>query len=263
MTFITKWLVFNFFAVLVFASSGCISSVFFSKSGNSDGKISFPKTKYHPQNIIFYEEFPAALDEKAILTLVQKSLDVELNQKTILDDMKKDQYTGSIPFQAHSVMVLKFSGADNDEFRQGPGVICIMGVGCTCFIGEAFDPIILPFAVYSHVASYRGERYFTIFFDRAGQPIMAFNFDVFSGEQARPPFKSWTNNFWFNILEFWYPKKYDKKDYHYWNNLPTLDGKMLTGNSRPYYTADSQESSLKKEKSAPHDLSETLKVPEK
>lgn len=164
---------------------GCVSGALFFVSGNNRAETIFEEDSVDPEQVILQQDFPGGLAASQIFAMVEKVPDgTPQGEMQCFFEKNADEPES---FRAHSLLVVKIPGADRQQLISGPATICCMAAGCSAGILEVFDPILLPYAVYTHIKCYGGERYFSIFRDAAGKPLLLFNFDVTTGRQAAVP----------------------------------------------------------------------------
>lgn len=193
-------------------STGCVSSVIYNFSGNTNGESPKHRSEYQVDQTIRTVNYPEGIGVESIFVIVNQSLSNSLKISDHLDKFNK-YYSKNKKIKAYSMKIVKFSGASNHYFK-GKSDVYMMMVGCSLMVFEILDPFILPHAIYAHIKSYQGERYFSVFFNKNGAPVMLFNFNILTGEQSISP-KYISNCHWCPPKEVWFPNKNDKDNYFF------------------------------------------------
>ena len=180
---------------------GCVSGAIFFVSGNRRAEAVLEEDVIESEQILLQRDFPCGLEASQIFAMVNEPLDGAL-ECVEMQRFFDEHAEAPESFRACSLQVVKIPGADRENLIFGPAVICGEALGCTAGILEVLDPILLPYAVYTHIKCYGGERYVSIFRDAAGKPILLFNFDVTTGRQATIP-SHITADYWEDVRTMW------------------------------------------------------------
>lgn len=170
--------------------SGCLSALVFNFSGSSDADepnkessefyLSLPK-----EQIVTEMKLPKPMDPQEIKAFVEKNISAALGVpvEAVLPEPGKNEKALS---PAVRLVVYRFSGANRHEMAELASDLALIVIG-TLGILEVGDPFVLPFAIYTHIIAYGGERYVTVFFDAQDRKVFAYGCNVLNGEIARPP----------------------------------------------------------------------------
>lgn len=170
--------------------SGCLSAAVFHISGSNDADepnkestefyLSLPK-----EQIVTEMKLPKPMDPQEIKAFVEKNVCAALGVpvEAVLPEPGKNEEALS---PAVRLVVYRFSGANRHEMVEVGSLFAFLVIG-TLGVLEVGDPVVLPFAIYTHVVAYGGERYVTVFFDAQDRKVFAYGCNVLNGEIARPP----------------------------------------------------------------------------
>ena len=184
--------------------SGCLSALVFNFSGSSDADepnkessefyLSLPK-----EQIVTEMKLPKPMDPQEIKAFVEKNISAALGVpvEAVLPEPGKNEKALS---PAVRLVVYRFSGANRHEMAELASDLALIVIG-TLGILEVGDPFVLPFAIYTHIIAYGGERYVTVFFDAQDRKVFAYGCNVLNGEIARPPKNSGFDVAWFTHAE--------------------------------------------------------------
>lgn len=170
--------------------SGCLSAAVFHVSGSSDAdepnKESSEFYRELPEEQIVTEmKLPQPMEPQEIKAFVEKNISAALGVpvEAVLPEPGKNEEALS---PAVRLVVYRFSGANRHEMVEVGSLFAFLVIG-TLGVLEVGDPFILPFAIYTHIIAYGGERYVTVFFDAQDRKVFAYGCNVLNGEIARPP----------------------------------------------------------------------------
>ena len=170
--------------------SGCLSAAVFHISGSSDADepnkessefyLSLSKAQ-----IVTEMKLPQPMEPQEIKAFVEKNISAALGVpvEAVLPEPGKNEEALS---PAVRLVVYRFSGANRHEMVELASDLALIVVA-TWGILEVGDPVVLPFAIYTHIKAYGGERYVTVFFDAQDRKVFAYGCNVLNGEIARPP----------------------------------------------------------------------------
>ena len=170
--------------------SGCLSAAVFHISGSSDADepnkessefyLSLSKAQ-----IVTEMKLPQPMEPQEIKAFVEKNISAALGVpvEAVLPEPGKNEEALS---PAVRLVVYRFSGANRHEMAELASDLVLIVIG-TWGILEVGDPFVLPFAIYTHIIAYGGERYVTVFFDAQDRKVFAYGCNVLNGEIARPP----------------------------------------------------------------------------
>ena len=192
---------------------GCVSGAIFFVSGNRRAETVLEEDVVESDQILLQRDFPCGLEASQIFAMVNEALGGAL-ECVEMQRFFDEHAAAPESFRACSLQVVKIPGANRENLISGPAVICGMALGCSAGILEVLDPILLPYAVYTHIKCYGGERYVSIFRDAAGKPILLFNFDVTTGRQAAIP-SHITADYWENVRTMWVRSRLPTGEFSY------------------------------------------------
>ena len=170
--------------------SGCLSAAVFHFSGSSDAdepnKESSEFYRELPgEQIVTEMKLPQPMEPQEIKAFVEKNVSAALGVpvEAVLPEPGKNEEALS---PAVRLVVYRFPGANRHEMVELASDLVLIVIG-TWGILEVGDPFVLPFAIYTHIIAYGGERYVTVFFDAQDRKVFAYGCNVLNGEIARPP----------------------------------------------------------------------------
>ena len=184
--------------------NGCLSAVVFHISGSNDADEPNKESsefyrKLPKEQIVTEMKLPKPMDPPEIKAFVEKNISAALGVpvEAVLPKPGKNEEALS---PAVRLVVYRFPGANRHEMVEVGSLFAFIVVG-TLGILEVGDPVVLPFAIYSHIKAYGGERYVTVFFDAQDRKVFAYGCNVLNGEIARPPKNSGIDIAWFTHAE--------------------------------------------------------------
>lgn len=184
--------------------SGCLSAFVFNFSGSSDAdKPNKESTEFYlslpKEQIVTEMKLPKPMDPQEIKAFVEKNISAALGVpvEAVLPEPGKNEEALS---PAVRLVVYRFSGANRHEMVELGSDLALIVIG-TWGILEVGDPFVLPFAIYTHIIAYGGERYVTVFFDAQDRKVFAYGCNVLNGEIARPPKNCGLDITWFTHAE--------------------------------------------------------------
>lgn len=184
--------------------SGCLSAAVFHISGSSDAdKPNKESTEFYrdlpKEQIVTEMKLPKPMDPQEIKAFVEKNVSAALGVpvEAVLPEPGKNEEALS---PAVRLVVYRFPGANRHEMVEVGSLFAFVVIG-TLGILEVGDPVVLPFAIYTHIKAYGGERYVTVFFDAQDRKVFAYGCNVLNGEIARPPKNSGFDIAWFTHAE--------------------------------------------------------------
>ncbi|MBO5682145.1 MAG: hypothetical protein J6T08_10590 [Lentisphaeria bacterium] len=184
--------------------NGCLSAVVFHISGSNDADEPNKESsefyrKLPKEQIVTEMKLPKPMDPPEIKAFVEKNISAALGVpvEAVLPKPGKNEEALS---PAVRLVVYRFPGANRHEMVEVGSLFAFIVVG-TLGILEVGDPVVLPFAIYSHIKAYGGERYVTVFFDAQDRKVFAYGCNVLNGEIARPPKNCGIDIAWFTHAE--------------------------------------------------------------
>ena len=184
--------------------NGCLSAVVFHISGSNDADEPNKESsefyrKLPKEQIVTEMKLPKPMDPQEIKAFVEKNVSAALGLpvEAVLPEPGKNEEALS---PAVRLVVYRFPGANRHEMVEVGSLFAFIVVG-TWGILEVGDPVVLPFAIYSHIKAYGGERYVTVFFDAQDRKVFAYGCNVLNGEIARPPKNCGIDIAWFTHAE--------------------------------------------------------------
>lgn len=184
--------------------NGCLSAAVFHISGSNDADEPNKESsrfyrKLPKEQIVTEMKLPKPMDPQEIKAFVEKNVSAALGVpvEAVLPEPGKNEEALS---PAVRLVVYRFSGANRHEMVEVGSLFAFMVIG-TLGILEVGDPVVLPFAIYSHIKAYGGERYVTVFFDAQDRKVFAYGCNVLNGEIARPPKNCDFATAWFTHAE--------------------------------------------------------------
>ena len=185
----------KFFLLLVCCAvlclcSGCLSAAVFHFSGSNDAdEPNKESSEFYlslsKEQIVTEMKLPQPMEPQEIKAFVEKNVSAALGVpvNAVLPKPGKNEEALS---PAVRLVVYRFPGANRHEMVELASDLALIVVA-TWGILEVGDPVVLPFAIYTHIKAYGGERYVTVFFDAQDRKVFAYGCNVLNGEIARPP----------------------------------------------------------------------------